>query len=214
MSDFLQEVEAEYMRIRGRRGLLKPLDWDLAAKWESAGCPLPVVLRTMAEIGDRFNRENPDDQINSLRYFDPAVRRAAAAFQAGQVGKSEPAGAPESQLSDMLVIDVKKQLESLEKAVTDLAFRQTKLTREILEVAWEINQLRESEIIDDRSVESRLQELDRQLIATLRSTVSIEINETFDEAGFSSDLYLQASQISAAVRSYFQVPEITLFLEF
>lgn len=205
--DYLQEIEAEYLRIRGRRGLLKPLDWDLAAGWEKAGFPLPVVLRTMAEIGDRFYRENKDgDQINSLRYFDSAVRRAAADFQSRQVGKTET----ETRHLEMPEIERQLTLGKLEIEVGAVYLQQPKLSRQIGAITSAIRELKQSSA-DERTIENRLEQLDRELIELLKSTCVPAQIETFESAGTSSDQYLRRAQISAAIRHHFSAPELTLF---
>lgn len=202
------------MRIRGRRGMLKPLDWDLAARWEKAGFPLHVVIRTMSDIAAKFYRENGGrDQINSLRYFDNAVRKNCADFQARQVGKFEVADGSETPLSELLEVDVEKTLETLEKEVNDFNLRQPKVNPEILAIALEIRELRTLKSIDERSIESRLQELDRRLVSVLRSTVSEQEKKAFESAGTSADPYLRQAQISSAIRKEFEAPEISLFLD-
>lgn len=88
MSNFLEEVENEFSRGRGRSSRLSPLDWNLAANWETRGVPLSLVLRAMGDVFKQNAVKHKPETINSLRYFTPAVEKTFAEWQSSQVGKS------------------------------------------------------------------------------------------------------------------------------
>lgn len=69
MSNFLEEIENEYSRLRGMPSRLSPMDWNLAQVWEDSGLPLRVVLRAMGEVAEKFRAQKRTDKINSLSYF-------------------------------------------------------------------------------------------------------------------------------------------------
>ncbi len=87
-ANFLESVEQEYSRIRGRWSPLGPLDWQLAAKWETDGVPLSVVIRAMETVHKKFQDSRRKDSINSLRYFEKQVDVEFGEWLSRQVGKS------------------------------------------------------------------------------------------------------------------------------
>lgn len=87
--NYLQEIENEFSRLRGRWTMLAPLDWQLAAEWEKQGIPLHIALSAMSDVDKSFKDKNPNDSINSLRYFAKAVEKDFGEWQKRQVGKSD-----------------------------------------------------------------------------------------------------------------------------
>ncbi|MBS1793388.1 MAG: hypothetical protein JSS81_06015 [Acidobacteria bacterium] len=92
-AEYLQTVEDEFSRIRGRWSPLGPLDWNLADKWRKDDVPLSVVIRAMDAVHKKFQESKRRDSINSLRYFEKQVEIEFAEWLSRQVGKSEPAEA-------------------------------------------------------------------------------------------------------------------------
>lgn len=87
--NYLQEIENEFSRLRGRWTMLAPVDWQLADQWEKKGIPLRIVFSAMGDVDKKFKDKNPKDSINSLRYFEKAVEKQFAEWQKTQVGKSD-----------------------------------------------------------------------------------------------------------------------------
>lgn len=89
MSNYLEDIENEYSKIRGRFSPIAPIDWHLAESWEKKGIPLSVVLRAMSETGENFKAGNRKGTINTLRYFEQEVEKQFADYCAVTVGKSD-----------------------------------------------------------------------------------------------------------------------------
>ncbi len=89
--NYLEQIEQEFSKIRGRWTPLAPLDWALAQSWETKQIPLPFVFRAMDDVHKKFVAANPNrpDTINSLRYFEKGVEKEFAEWQTSQVGKAD-----------------------------------------------------------------------------------------------------------------------------
>lgn len=90
MSNYLEEIEAEYSRIRGKWSPLSPIDWNLADTWQKKEIPLNIVLRAMSETWSKFEAKANKGIINTLRYFEPEVEAGFTAYNTAQVGKAAP----------------------------------------------------------------------------------------------------------------------------
>lgn len=86
MTDYLEEIEAAYSRCRERYSMLSPLDWALAAEWEKAGIPLHIAVPAITECCKKFRATKDPCKINTLRYFDQAVRQRFAAWSRSRTG--------------------------------------------------------------------------------------------------------------------------------
>jgi predicted phage-related endonuclease len=87
VSNFLEEIQSEYSRIRGKYSPLSPIDWQLAQSWEDDEIPLHLVLRAMSETWRNF-QSNRTGTINTLRYFEPEVKKQFAEYLQSQIGKN------------------------------------------------------------------------------------------------------------------------------
>lgn len=129
MSDYLQQIENAYSRGRGKTSRLSPLDWQLAARWETEGVPLPVALRAIDEGFASHRKANKGGQINTLRYFEKLVDQHFGDWVKNQIGKSGESAENPVQFS---AADKVKNLaaiyagradlpEPLQSAITELA---------------------------------------------------------------------------------------------
>lgn len=88
INNYLEQIESEYSRIRGKWSPLSPMDWTLAQKWEDSGIPLHIVLTAMSEVFRKFESSKKGGKINSLSYFTQEVEKQFASWSASQVGKN------------------------------------------------------------------------------------------------------------------------------
>lgn len=81
LAEWLARFEAFYVDARGAGLLLSPYDREVATAWWQARVPLGVAMRVVEErfAEYRFVRGPAARPPVSLRYFDEAVREAAAA---------------------------------------------------------------------------------------------------------------------------------------
>ncbi|HEV8324630.1 MAG TPA: hypothetical protein VG389_23635 [Myxococcota bacterium] len=87
--DYLREVEALYLSLRGKGLMISPADTAVVSAWEHDGIPLwlacRVVTRALRELAPRAGTP-------PLRYCDGAVREAYARRVGALAGASERAG--------------------------------------------------------------------------------------------------------------------------
>lgn len=91
MSSYLEEIENEYSRGRGKLSRLSPLDWALAQKWQNEGIPLFVVIRSMQNVIAAFQSSKRPGTINTLSYFTQEVEKQFAEWNSTQIGKNSDA---------------------------------------------------------------------------------------------------------------------------
>lgn len=98
--DYLEEIESAYSRCRERYSMLSAIDWDLAAGWERDGIPLFIAIRAIDDCCRKYKARREPGKINTLRYFDQAVRAAFSAWSASRVGAHDPGRQDPSSGSD------------------------------------------------------------------------------------------------------------------
>jgi len=89
MSNYFEEIENEFSRIRGKYTRVSPLDWALMETWEKKDIPLSIVLRAMSETWRKHASQKKAGTINTLRYFEPEIEKQFADYCAITVGKSD-----------------------------------------------------------------------------------------------------------------------------
>ncbi|MEO8650108.1 MAG: hypothetical protein ABI539_13165 [Acidobacteriota bacterium] len=94
--NYLAQIETAYSRCRERRSMLSPIDWQLAQSWQDCGIPIHIVLRAISDCCKRFKADKRPDRINTLRYFEQAVKKEFSDWQASQIGKNENGSEPGS----------------------------------------------------------------------------------------------------------------------
>ena len=77
---YFERIEHEFLRLKGRRGMLSPSDFSRTREWFDAGIPLDAVLEGMAGAfqTQRSGRDGDSEEVNSLAYCDPFVEQAIA----------------------------------------------------------------------------------------------------------------------------------------
>lgn len=73
---YFLELEIAFNQLRRSASLLSPADWQVAAGWQRAGVPLPVVVATIERLFRQRRERGDAEKIQSLRYCAPAVQNA------------------------------------------------------------------------------------------------------------------------------------------
>jgi len=191
--NYFTEVEEEFVRRRGKPLTISPLDWALVESWKSAGIPLHLVLRSINEAFDAYDkRPHNRRKVNSMFYCQQSVESNFADYRLAQVGG---APAPTSQTSEqtkessrnetsgafskteLLDFIGRCKLEIAEAAAfaSGKAGIQESLTRadsRLAEIALEIES---SARVDAEGIERDLDSIDRMILETLKS----ELGEHF-----------------------------------
>lgn len=153
-------IEKVFIDERGSPLYLSPKDWQVARAWYEAGIPLEWVERTIREIFEQRRARGTDDKLVSLGYCRRSVEAAWKRRQKLAVPDVE---GPE--------IDVAARLEALAAALpTTLPARDDWCRR--------LNQLEGGA----EEVESKLQELDRELVEAAAAGLDAATRARLDDA--------------------------------
>lgn len=88
-TDYFEQVESCFARLRGTPLLLSPKDWALMASWREEGVPLRVVLEALESVflaRRRSAGEGTPRPILSLGYCRHAVQEAFDAWREARLG--------------------------------------------------------------------------------------------------------------------------------
>lgn len=102
-TDYFEQVESCFARLRGTPLLLSPKDWALLASWRAEGIPLRVVLEALESVflaRRRSAAEGTPRPILSLSYCRHAVEEAFDAWREARLGApsgTEPAAGEGSE---------------------------------------------------------------------------------------------------------------------
>lgn len=76
VQQYFQAIEERFLELRGAPLLLSPSDWRVVQRWNRAGIPLDLVLRTLDELFARRRECEVDSRVPGLRYCKTAVEAA------------------------------------------------------------------------------------------------------------------------------------------
>lgn len=79
--EYFSDIEATFIRRRGRNLFLSPKDWALMDGWQKQGIPLHIVIRSIEAVFDK-----KPGAVASLAYCAPAVEADYKNWLSGQVG--------------------------------------------------------------------------------------------------------------------------------
>jgi hypothetical protein len=153
---YYQAVEEYFVSQRGDPLFVSNADWVLIHEWRSAGVPLRVVLRGIADAFEgRAHSWSRDKKVGSLAYCKSEVERAVERWQrALALGEEER-------------LDPSAQLRSLAEALERASQRPAAWASLAAQLAAELRELAASP--PGGSLEARLQLRERELLAALRA---------------------------------------------
>lgn len=79
--DYFSDIEAIFIRRRGRNLFLSPKDWALMDSWQKQGIPLHIVIRSIEAVFDKKS-----GAVTSLAYCAPAIEADYKSWLTSQVG--------------------------------------------------------------------------------------------------------------------------------
>lgn len=178
---YFQSIEEEFVRRRGAAMLLSPRDWTLIAEWKASGIPLRVVLQSIRNVFEAFERRGPKGRrINSLSYCRQEVsilNEIDVTVHAVEAGR--PAGSPRDAAGSAAVVRHLGRLQRIVRAAMAAASaaRHDPLVSVLARVASDLKRLRK-EIrtggFDPRGLEEELRRLDDDLLAGARAALPPE----------------------------------------
>ena len=178
---YFQSIEEEFVRRRGAAMLLSPRDWNLIAEWKAAGIPLRVVLQSIRNVFDAFERRSAKGRrINSLSYCRQEV---ASLHEIDLTVHAVEAGRPPRSTEDASgTAAVARHLGRLQRQVRAAmavasAAGHDPLVSGLALVASELKRLRKEirgGVFDPRGLEEELRRLDHDALAAARAALPPE----------------------------------------
>jgi len=222
---FFQEVEAHFIRLRGRPLLLSPRELARVAGWQREGIPLQVVLRGIDRYFEkRFSHQDRKarEKAVSLAWCEKQVRQVFEESRHLAVGDGEQALAEESQLQ-LALATLGQQLKQSVAAGAEPSDPLGGLLHEALEeVSLMLVQTREGALAV-ADAETRLERLDRRLLDELRRQAGPDSLEQLRSACDAEISEISASMdpplreatlermITRRLRRSRQIPQLSLF---
>ena len=180
------------MRRRGKPLTISPLDWALVESWKSAGIPLHLVLRSINEAFDAYDkRPHNRRKVNSMFYCEQAVESNFADYRLAQVGgapaTSQPseATAEPSRKETSGAFSKSELLDFMSRCSRDIseaaahasgnAGTQEALTRALARLAEIAIEIESSTRVDAEGIERDLDSIDRMILDTLRSELGEQV---------------------------------------
>lgn len=167
--NYFSEIEAVFIRRRGRNLLLSPVDWTLIESWQKNEIPLHIILQSIEDVFDAYDKKTTKRAIKSLSYCKDEVEARYAEWLAAQVGKATDAedlseSARESDVSEHL----SKVLAEFRSTTAKIA---AKVDRSFEKIARKLELLIESGETGE-ALELKLEKLDEQVDEKLRSAAA------------------------------------------
>ncbi len=187
--NYFTEVEEEFVRRRGKPLTISSLDWALVESWKNAGIPLHLVLRSINEAFDAYDkRPHNRRKVNTMFYCEQAVESNFADYRLAQVGGtpgeipqlSAPESTPElsrkepsaafskSELLDFIARCSRDISEAAASASGTVGIEEA-LTRALARLSEIAQEIEASTRVDAEAVERDLDSIDRMILETLKS---------------------------------------------
>ena len=190
--NFFTEVEEEFVRRRGKPLTISPLDWALVESWKSAGIPLHVVLRSINEAFDAYDkRPHNRRKVNSMFYCQQTVESNFADYRLAQVGgttvtpQSSEATAEPSRKETSGAFSKSELLDFIGRCSRDIseaavyasgnAGIQEALTRALARLRAIAIEIESSTRVDAEGIERDLDSIDRMILDTLKSELGEQV---------------------------------------
>jgi hypothetical protein len=224
---YFEAIEAAFNRRRGAPHLLSPRDWALVAAWQRAGVPLRLVLQGIDNCFDAFERRAPGPRrINSLSYCRQEILTLHELYcRLHAVEAGRPPGSPADSVAPL-----QKHLTRLQRRLKDAMTAASNTGRDSLvpalaEARGAIALLRRGlkEAGDPADIESRLAQLDAELLDRTGALLPDEERRAIDEAAAALAAVESGRMTPAAmaatrsaskarrIRAWGAVPRLSLF---
>jgi hypothetical protein len=191
--NYFTEVEEEFVRRRGKPLTISPLDWALVESWKRAGIPLHLVLRSINEAFDGYDkRPHNRRKVNTMFYCEQAVESNFADYRQAQVGGAsgqtpqpsdstperptkETSGAfSKSVLLDFIARCSRDISEAAAHSFGKVGIQEA-LTRALARLAEIAQEIESATRVDAEGIERDLDSIDRMILDTLKSELGEQV---------------------------------------
>ena len=187
--NYFTEVEEEFVRRRGKPLTISSLDWALIESWKNAGIPLHLVLRSINEAFDAYDKRTHNRRrVNTMFYCEQAVESNFADYRLAQVGGAsgqapgpsaadsapqssvrEPSGAfSKSELLDFIARCSRDISDAVAYASGKAGIAEA-LARALARLAEIAQEIEATTRVGDEAIERDLDSIDRMILETLKS---------------------------------------------
>lgn len=215
--NYFSEIEAAFIRRRGRNLLLSPVDWTLIESWQKSDIPLHLILQSIEDVFDARDKKPTKRAVKSLSYCKDEVEARYAEWLAAQVGKSSGTddsteNASEGEIREHLL----KVLAEFRSTTSKLSGKKDKSFEAI---AKKLEDLIESGKAGEE-LELKLEELDEEVDGKLKAIAAddatmrdleismAEYKRKMDEASYQKTFDLM---LTKKLREKTEVPRFSLF---
>ncbi|PYS97920.1 MAG: hypothetical protein DMF63_17855 [Acidobacteria bacterium] len=87
--NYFTEIEDTFVRRRGKHLLLSPIDWAMIEGWRDRGVPLHIVIRSIENVFDGFDKNPGPRSIKGLLYCKEEVEAQFLEWSSMQAGKAK-----------------------------------------------------------------------------------------------------------------------------
>ena len=187
--NYFTEVEEEFVRRRGKPLTISSLDWALVESWKNAGIPLHLVLRSINEAFDAYDKRTHNRRrVNTMFYCEQAVESNFADYRLAQVGgnsvqtpepsalKSVPDPSGKEPSGGLSKPELRDFIARCGRDISDAAAYASgkagiaeALERAVARLAEIAQEIDAATRVDDEAIERDLDSIDRMILETLKS---------------------------------------------
>lgn len=216
--NYFTEIEETFIRRRGKNLFLSPIDWAVMETWQEKGIPLHIVLRSIEQVFDNFEKNPSPRTIKGLMFCREEVEAQYDEWLKSQAGKT----ADEANIDDQHTIEficdhINTLLGSLKKIDRpDLAEDLERACVRLEEIKNNINADQEAldkalSDVEHLIDEALLTKSDRATFNFVEKEVTSQLRPykgSMEKAAYESTLRLM---LLKRLREEFGVPRLSLF---
>jgi hypothetical protein len=176
--NYFSEIEETFIRRRGKSVFLSPLDWALIETWQENKVPLHIVLRSIENVFDNFEKSKKKRSVKSLAFCSEEIEAQHEEWLESQIGKAEGG---EDTIDDSTFSEdsIANHLESITAALESAKLHANNALTETFErVLSRLSEFRES-YENAEKLETDLSHLEKLLDESLLENFEKELFNNF-----------------------------------
>ena len=208
------EIEDTFVRRRGKHLLLSPIDWAMIEGWRDRGVPLHIVIRSIENVFDGFDKNPGPRSIKGLLYCKEEVEAQFLEWSSMQAGKAKSS-------EGSVEFSPERIVEHIDSVITDLRKSQNPdLSEDIERAISRLQELAANHSNDIESADRALSDIESFIEQALLSRLDTSVIEK-DVASqlrpyksqMEPDAYKQTSRVMILkrLRDEQGIPRLSLF---
>ena len=212
--NYFTEIEDTFVRRRGKHLLLSPIDWAMIEGWRDRGVPLHIVIRSIENVFDGFDKNPGPRSIKGLLYCKEEVEAQFLEWSSMQAGKAK-------SNEGSVEFSPERIVEHIDSVITDLRKSQNPdLSEDIERAISRLQELAANHSNDIESADRALSDIESFIEQALLSRLDTSVIEK-DVASqlrpyksqMEPDAYKQTSRVMILkrLRDEQGIPRLSLF---